>query len=56
MRTKKELLDLYKDESLTKAKTEDVSGLTEALKLEVLIDIRNILNEMLIAKDEIFRD
>jgi len=46
MRTKDEIINVYKDESLTRSKTQDILGLTEALKLEVLIDIRDILNKI----------
>lgn len=43
MRTKDEIINVYKDESLTRSKTQDILGLTEALKLEVMIDIRDII-------------
>lgn len=47
MRTKDEIVNSYNDKSLLKAKTEDVAALTEAFKLEVLIDIRDIISKSL---------
>jgi hypothetical protein len=54
MRTKDEIINVYKDESLTRSKTQDILGLTEALKLEVLIDIRDILQYHLLRIGDLY--
>jgi len=48
MRTKDDMLSIYKDKSVSNIKTEDLVALTEALKLEVLIDIRDILDKTML--------